>query len=113
MSFLLQISLGLFMWKKRREQKTHVLELLREVLVPTWYRRRTSNRTSLRTRTSLRAKKSLMARTRCHNLPTSRRKLIRRKEYVMFAVILDIGLRIILTALIGDSTGRAARPQML
>ena len=31
----------------------------------------------------------------------------------MFAVILDIGLRIILTALIGGSMGRAARPLML
>src|SRR5438105_6008289 len=101
------------MWKKRRKQKTHVLELLREILVLTWYRRRTSNPTSLRTRTSLRAKESLMARTRRLNLPTPRRKLIRRKESVMFAVIMDIELRIVLAALIGGSTGRAARPPML
>ena len=32
--------------KRRREQKTHVLGSLRELLVPTWYTRRTSSPTS-------------------------------------------------------------------
>ena len=36
MSFPFRISLALFILKRRREQKTHVLESLRELLVPTW-----------------------------------------------------------------------------
>ena len=71
----------LLMWKKRREQRTHVLELLREVLVPTWYRRRTPSPTRSKTiRTKLRAKASLIQRTRCHILPTSRRILITGRD---------------------------------
>ncbi len=42
-SFPFRISLVLLMLKRRREQRTHVLELLRELLVPTWYTRRTSS----------------------------------------------------------------------
>ena len=48
-SFPLRISLVLLMLKRRREQRTHVLELLREVLVLTWYRRRTPSPTSTKT----------------------------------------------------------------
>ena len=67
------ISLALLMWKKRREQRIHVLEELREDLVPIWYRR-TSSPTSSRTRASL------MQRTSRHILPTSRRILITRRD---------------------------------
>jgi hypothetical protein len=76
-----------------------VLEVLREVLVPTWYRRRTSNPTSPRTRTSMMAKENLMGRTRPHSLPISKGRPIRRKEYVTSVVILIIGLPIAKTAL--------------
>jgi len=97
------------MWKKRREQRirTQVLEDSREVLVPIWYRRKTSNPTSPRTRTNLKAKASLMARTRPHTQPTSRRSLIRRKELATFVVILTIGLLAALIAL--TNVGTAAR----
>ncbi|KAK1601135.1 hypothetical protein QYE76_017516 [Lolium multiflorum] len=36
-SFPFRISLARFMWKRRREQRTHALVVLREVLVPMWY----------------------------------------------------------------------------
>ena len=81
MSFLFRISLALFILKRRREQKTHVLGSLRELLVPTWYTRRTSSPTSPKTtRTNLRGKASLMQRTSRHILPTSRRILITGRD---------------------------------
>ena len=80
-SFPFRISLVLLMLKRRREQKTHVLGLLRELLVPTWYTRRTSSPTSPKTtRTNLRGKASLMQRTSRHILPTSRRILITGRD---------------------------------
>jgi hypothetical protein len=65
------------MWKRRREQKTHALKMLREVLVPMWYRTKTSNLTSQITRTKLMEKENLMGRTNHHSLPISRRRPIR------------------------------------
>src|SRR4051812_10981457 len=38
------------MWKRRREQRTHVLAILREVQVPMWYKGKSSNPTSPRIR---------------------------------------------------------------
>jgi hypothetical protein len=100
------------MWKRRREEKTHVLKVLREVLVPMWYITKSSNLTSPRTRINLMAKESLMRRISHHILPTSRRRPIRRKEHAMFVAILDIGHLVAQTALT-SVMGRAARPQML
>src|SRR3954464_3653774 len=101
------------MWKRRREQKTHVLEVPREVLMPTWYRNGTSSLTSSRTKASLMTKESSMERTRPHSPPSSRRRLIRRKMLVMCAVILVIGLLLVPTALTSASMGRVARLLML
>jgi hypothetical protein len=100
------------MWKRRREQKTHVLEVLREVLVPMWYRTKTSNLTSPRTRTNLMAKESLMGRTNHHSLPTSRRRQMRGKEHAMSVVNMDTRHLVAQTALT-SIMGRAARPLML
>jgi hypothetical protein len=101
MSFLFEISLALFMLKKRREQRIHVFGVLMEVLVHIWCRKITSSPTSPRIRTSLRARESLTIRTRPHRLPTSRRRLsIRRKDLAMCAVIRIIGLLAALNALI-------------
>jgi hypothetical protein len=100
------------MWKRRREQKTHVLEVPREVLVPMWYRTKTSNLTNPITRTNLMAKESLMGRTNHHSLPTSRRRPIRGKEHAMYMANLDTGQLVAQTALT-SIMGRAARPQML
>src|SRR5215218_10937188 len=98
------------MWKRRREQRTHALVVLREVLVPMWYRRKTSNLTSLRIRTMEKA--SLTRGTKPQTQPTSRgRLLIRRKGTAMFVVLLDIGLLIAQNVMIG--VGTAASPQML
>jgi hypothetical protein len=88
-----------------------MLEVLREVPVQTSYRRRTPNPTSPRTRTSVRENASLMQRTSLHILPTSRGRLIRRRDPAMFAVILITGLRDALTDM--SSVKRAARPLML
>ena len=92
-----------------------MLEFLREVLVPTWYRRRTPSPTSTKTiRTKLRAKASLIQRTSHHILPTSRRILIRRgRDFAMSAVILITGLRSVLTALRSANMRRAASLLML
>jgi hypothetical protein len=76
-----------------------------------WYGRKTSNLTSSRTTTNLKGKESFMARTRSHTQPTSRGRMIRRKAFSTFVVILIIGL---LTAQISmTSVGAAARLQML
>ena len=81
MSFMFWISLALLILRRRREQKTHVLGSSRELLVPTWYTRRTSSPTSPKTtRTNLRGKASLMQRTSRHILPTSRRILITGRD---------------------------------
>ena len=81
MSFLFWISLALLILRRRREEKTHVLGSLRELLVPTWYTRRTSSPTSPKTtRTNLRGNVSLMQRTCRHILPTSRRILITGRD---------------------------------
>ena len=64
--------------EKARAKDTHAP---RELLVPTWYTRRTSNPTSPKTtRTNIRGKASLMQRTSRHILPTSRRILIRGRD---------------------------------
>ncbi|KAK1609496.1 hypothetical protein QYE76_033169 [Lolium multiflorum] len=74
------------MWKRRREQRTHALVVLREVPVPMWYRRRTSNLTSLRIGTMEKA--SLTRRTKPPTQPTSKgRLLIRRKGTAMFVAL--------------------------
>jgi hypothetical protein len=101
------------MLKKMRERKTHVLEVLREILVLIWYRRKTSNPKSSRTRTSMVSKKNLMGRTRPHILPNSRRRLLRRKEYGTSLVILIIQLPIAQTALTSVCKGRATKPPIL
>jgi hypothetical protein len=57
-----EISLELFTWKKRQDKMTHMLEDLREILVPMCYRRKNSNPTSSRTITNLKIKESLKAK---------------------------------------------------
>ena len=99
--------------EEKARAKDKMLEMLKEVLVPIWYRRRTFSPTSQRTRASLMAKASLMRRIKHHSLPTSRGRLIRRKVLAMFAVILIIGLLAAPTAMTSASMGRAARPLML
>src|SRR3954466_2139825 len=101
------------MWKKKREQRTHLLEVLREDLVPMWYRSRTSSPTSSRTRESLMVKQSLMGRTRLCNTRTSRRRMARRKVLVMCVGILIIGLLVALIAMTSVILGKAARQLML
>src|SRR4051812_13672822 len=97
------------MWKRRREQMTHVLAVLREVIVSMLYKRKTSNPTCPRIRTM--AKASLTARIKPPTQPISRgRPSIRRKGTSMFVVLLDIGLVIALNAMIG--VGTAASPQI-
>ncbi|KAK1665418.1 hypothetical protein QYE76_053577 [Lolium multiflorum] len=79
-----------------------------EVLVPMWYRRKTSNLTSLRIRTMEKA--SLKRRTKPPNQPTSKgRLLIRRKGTAMFVVLLDIGLLIAQNAMIGVGTAASRK----
>src|SRR3954447_20638091 len=98
------------MWKIRREQRTHVLAVLKEVQVPMWYKRKTSNPTSPRIRTM--TKESLRARIKPPTQPTSRGKpSIRRKGTATFVALLDIGLLIALNAMIG--VGTAASLQVL
>ena len=91
-----------------------MLDDLRELLVPIWYRRKTSNPTSSRIRTGLMAKESLMEKTRPHRLPTSRRRQsIRRKDPAMSVVILIIGLLAAPIALTSVHMEIVASPLML
>jgi hypothetical protein len=83
-----------------------MLEVLREVIAPIWYKGRTLNPTNPRTRPSMMVKEILMERTRTRILPTSRRRLIRRKGYVLSVVILIIGLPIDHTTLTSMNKGR-------
>ncbi|KAK1646123.1 hypothetical protein QYE76_063928 [Lolium multiflorum] len=80
--------------------------------VPMWYRRRTSNLTSLRIRTMEKA--SLTRRTKPPTQPTSRgRLLIRRKGIAMFVALLDIGLLIAQNVMIGVGTAVARTSSVL
>ena len=90
-----------------------MLEELREDLVPIWYRRRTSSPTSSRTRAILVVKQSLIERTRLYITPTSRRRMTRRKVFVMCVGILIIGLLVALIAMTSVILGKAARLLML
>jgi hypothetical protein len=67
-----------------------------------------------RTRASLMVKLNLMGRTRLHS-PTSRRRMTRRKVFVMCAEILIIGLPVALTVMTNVTMGKAVkavRPSM-
>src|SRR4051812_7203841 len=100
------------MWKRRREQRTHVLVVLREVLVPMWYKKKACNPTSPRIRTM--AKASLTTRIKPPTQPTSRgRPSIKRKGSATFVALLDIGLLIALNAMIGVGTTASTRMLLL
>jgi hypothetical protein len=85
------------MLKKRREQRTHVLLAMREVLAPMWCRKRISNPTRTK------AKGRLSPSTRLLRLPTLRR---RTQENALCAVVLTIGLGTARIAKISSSKGR-------
>ena len=53
---------NLLMWKKRQEEKTHMLELSREVQVPMGCRRRTSSPTTSRLRIIIRTNENFTGR---------------------------------------------------
>jgi hypothetical protein len=59
------------------------------------------------------AKESFMGRTSHHSLPTSKRRLIRRKGRATSMVTQIIWLLVAQTALTSVHMGRAARPQIL
>ena len=52
-------------------------------------------------------------RTRLYSAPTSRRRMTRRKVFVMCVEILIIGLLVALIAMTSVILGKAARPLML
>ena len=58
-------------------------------------------------------KASLMGRTRLYSTQTSRRRMTRRKVFVMCVGILVIGLLVALIAMTSVILGKAARPLML
>jgi hypothetical protein len=72
------------MLKKRREQRTHVLVAMREVLAPMWCRKRIFN--TMRTK----AKGRLSPSTKLFGLPTLKRR--RTRENAFCAVVPIIGL---------------------
>ena len=90
------ISLALLMWKKRREKRTHVLEELREDLVPIWYRR-TSSPTSSRKRARLMVKQNLRKNKAMQH--TNFKKKNDKKKGVCHVGILIIGLLVALIAM--------------
>jgi hypothetical protein len=87
------------MLKKRREQRTHVLVAIREVLAPMWCRKRISNPIRIKAKGRLSPSIGLL------RLPTLRRRR-RTWKNALCAVVLIIGLGTARIAKISISKGR-------
>jgi hypothetical protein len=93
------------------EEKARAKEVLRQIIVPSWRRRKTSSPIIRKTRTTMMAKENLMAKNMTSQSTNFKNKNDKKKS--VCHVYSDPGIRISLTPLTSVVNGRAARPPIL
>ena len=90
--------MALLMWKKRREQRTHVLEELREDLVPIWYKKKNFQPHKFKNKGKFDGKEKFDGKNKAVQ-HTNFKKKNDKKKGVFHVGILIIGLLVALIAM--------------